>query len=386
MKKTVLLIIIMAAAAAFSCSHWKVTSLKSKEFAFIKNCEKPKPKEDPKKKPRNKPKPKEEKISIECGKPGSVLIKTDDYALKQLSFGVGVFDGKICTVDNILKRVQVLTPDNDVELILGSLKDVDTKDIDAAKFKFSIIGSFTMDDDDNIYIQNRLPQSGSQSYRGSANSEGMNFSPSYILVFNEKGKLQYTLGEKGTPDLPFYYIERLDIDQEGRLFVISRSFETWTVYRFKGKKRDLAINLAKIEFVEKEGEDTFKGKIENVKTYQSGEEILISVAYYHDLRLKYRKVYNYSIENKRIMKTIVNIPDPKNVLFNLVDDKNIYFWNMDSRNVKFMKCDMEGKIIDNIRLEIDDTKNYYSKVIGNKSGLIYSYHVTKKGIKILEWE
>ena len=34
------------------------------------------------------------------------------------------------------------------------------------------------------------------------------FSPSYIIVFDEKGKLQYTLGPQGSTDVPFYYIEK----------------------------------------------------------------------------------------------------------------------------------------------------------------------------------
>ena len=36
--------------------------------------------------------------------------------------------------------------------------------------------------------------------------EETDFAPSYILVFNKDGELQYTLGQRGTPDLPFYYI------------------------------------------------------------------------------------------------------------------------------------------------------------------------------------
>ena len=86
------------------------------------------------------------------------------------------------------------------------------------------------------------------------------------------------------------------------LFVISRYFDTWRVFRFKGKKRDFYFNLGELQFTEKDGEDYFKGKIENIKIYQSGDKFLISVAYYHGMRLKYRKVYVFSVEDSKINK------------------------------------------------------------------------------------
>jgi len=354
MKKIIFSLIIFLFILP-SCKQWKVSSLSPKKVAFIKNGV----------------------------KSGNVMIKTDEYALDDLSFGLGVYNDKLLTVDNISSRVQVLGLDNNVELVIGSLKNINRKEVNASPFNFSIIGTSTMDTDGNIYIQNRLkPSKRSMRYR----SRDINFSPSYILVFNEKGKLQYTLGQKGTLGIPFYYIEKLDIDKKGRLFVISRSFDTWTIFRFTGKKRDLSINLSKIEFEEKEGEDIFKGKIENIRMYKSGEKILISVAFYHGLRLKYRKVFNYSIPERKIVKTVVNIPDPKNVLFNLVDDKHIYFWNMDSSEIKFMICNMEGTIINNVFLDIDDSKSFYSRIITDDSGEIFSYQATRKGINLIRWE
>lgn len=340
----------------YSCGQWKTNTLKPRKFIFIKNG----------------------------NNPGNVMIKTDENALDELSFGINVFNGKICTVDNLLKRVQVLDSDNEVELIIGSTGNINTEEIKAVNFNFGIIGSFTMDSADNIYIQNRFSQS--MSIKGNKGIEEMSFSPSYILVFNNKGELQYTLGQRGIPDIPFYYIENLDVDETGRLFVISRSFNTWTIFRFKGKERDFYINLGEIKFEEKDKDNIYKGKIENVKMYRNGEKILISVSYYHGLRLKYRKVYDYSINDRKIIRTIINIPDPKNVLFNIVDDQHIYFWNLDSSDLKFLICNIKGNIENNLLMKFDGANNYYSRIIGEQTGKIYSYHVTEKGIELLKWE
>ena len=129
-----------------------------------------------------------------------------------------------------------------------------------------------------------------------------------------------------------------------------------------------------------------KGRSKTSRYTRSGETILISVAYYHNKRLKYRKVYDYSIAERKIGREIVTIPDPKNVLFNIVDEKHIYFWNMDREDLRMMICNMEGHIINNIQLNFNDTKYIYSEIFGDESGGIYSYHVNKKGITIFEWK
>jgi hypothetical protein len=353
----ILLLFLISILMTTACTQWRVSEIQSKEYLFIRNG----------------------------NGLGEVDIAVDEYAMEDLSFGVGVFDGKVCVADNNMKRIQLMDSDADVELVIGNLKNIDREKVKTVSFSFSTIGSFVIDEDDNLYVQNRFPQANRPSWsrRG---SDDMNFSPSFILVFNKEGKLQHTLGRNGDANIPFYYIDSLRVDEKGRLFVLSRSFDSWSVYRFNGKKRDFFVNLGTLNLEEKEGDDIFKGKIENVKVYRTGEMLLISVAYYHEKRLKYRKVYDYSIEAKKIVRTIVNIPDAKNVLFNVVDDKHIYFWNVDNGEVKFMICNMEGHIENNIKLGIDKSKYYYSKIIGDDTGHIYSYHVNRKGISVMEWE
>ncbi len=355
-KTTAVLFLAVTLGMIISCSRWRVSNLTQKPYSTI----------------------------LAGKKAGQVKLSFDSHALKDLSFGIGIFGDHICVADNEMKRIQILEADGTIDLVIGSLKGIDTRKVKGVPFRFGTIGSFTIDSDDTIYVQNRLPMAPRRKW---SREEEMNFSPSYILVFDKKGKLQHTLGKRGTPDIPFYYIDHLVVDEKERLFVISRSFDTWSVYRFDKKKRDFHINLKKLQFHEKDGEEVYEGKIENVKIYQSGETIMISVAYYHKRRLKYRKVYDYSIQAKKLQRAIVNIPDPKNVLFNVVDDKHIYFWNLESSEAaRFMICNMEGNIINNVELKMDTTRYFYTKILADRSGHFYSYHVDKKGIKIYEWE
>ncbi len=333
-----------------SCSYWNVTSLNPKKIAEIPNGE----------------------------EAGQIQIVKDEYALNELSFRIEVFRNNIITADNSLKRVQVMDMNGKPEIIIGSLSGVEKNNYKTSSFNFGVIGSLTQDYDSNIYIQNRLQSRGSGAY-----SSG--FSPSYILVFNDDGELQYTMGKTGTPDIPFFYIEKLFVDSNDRLFVISRSFNTWELYRFNKRKRDKYIDFSKLEFKEKENNDNYEGKIENLEILKNGEKILLSVAYYHDVRFKYRKIYEYSLDNDKITREIVSIQDPKNVLFKVVDDKILYFWNIEGKNVKFMIRNIEGNVLNNIKLDFDN-KNYFSKITSNGDGKFYSYHVSNDSIIIYEWE
>ncbi len=352
MRNTAIIIILLV-TSMLSCSQWKVNTLASKKFALLKNGE----------------------------EAGQIQLIKDEYALSELSFRIEVQNGKIITADNSLKRLQILDSAGKPELILGSTGNIDKVKYKTASFNFSVIGSFTLDDDDNIYVQNRLGVKKSR-YTNKGNT---GFSPSYILVFNKKGELQYTMGKTGTPDIPFFYIERLFVDSRERLFVISRTFNTWELYRFNSKKRESYIDFSKLDFKEKDGKESYEGRIENMQIYNSGDNILLSVAYYHDIRFKYRKIYEYSMEKKKITRELATIPDPKNVLFNIVDDKIIQFWNIEGSEVKFMLLNTEGNVINNIKLKFDN-KNYFSKIIYDKNGRIYSYHVNNDDVNILEWE
>ncbi len=347
-----ILFFLIAFTVVFACSQWKVNSIKSTAIAEIKNGT----------------------------TPGNIQIARDEYALNDLTFKIDILNDKIITTDNTLKRLQVFEKDGKLQMVIGETDKIDRTKIHAVDFNFSILGSCTMDDNNNIYVQNRLePKKGKNGYSDA------NFLPSYILVFDKKGQLQYTLGRTGTPDIPFFYIDNLFVDSSDRLFVISRTFNNWELYRFRNKQREVYIDFSKIDFKENEGNNTYLGKIENLKVYRSGDSIVLSVAYYHDLRFKFRKIYEFSVEKKKVVREITTIPDPKNVLFNIVDDKTIYFWNIDGNDIKFMIVNAEGNVMNNIRLTFDN-RNFFSKIIHDNKGNIYSYHVNGDSIKILEWE
>jgi hypothetical protein len=356
--KRILMILMLATFAVTGCSFWKSTTLNPKRFAFIKNG----------------------------SKPGQAVVKIDEYGMEDLSIGINVLNGMVCVADNELRRVQVMKPNGDVKLIIGSVKKMKEQDIPAENFNFGSIGFVAMDDDDNLFVQNKFSQIRDNDREKSSGGNSIDFAPSYIVVFNKNGELQYTLGQKGATDTPFSHIERIYVDSNGKLFVISRSTDSWSIFSFKGKHREQSINLSTMEFRERDGENVFEGKIDNIRVFSDGKRLLISVSFYQGLRLKYIKIFEYIIATGKVDKTFMEIPDPKNVLFDIIDDKYIYLWNVSNGDVKFEVANLDGTVINNVYLELKNKRDYYSRIILDNSGKIFSYHITKGGVEISKWE
>jgi hypothetical protein len=359
--KRLSIVIVALVSVMTGCAFWKVTTLNPKRFAFIKNG---------------------------TG-PGEVSIKIDEYGLEELSVGIGVFNGLVCSADNELRRFQVMKPDGDLELIIGSLKQIKTKDTKAQNFNFGISGLFTMDEDGSVYIQNKFSHiRPTRPQDKDFVRDNIDFSPSYILVFNNRGELQYTLGQKGTPDVPFYQIERLSVDARGRLYIVSKTIDSWSIYRYKGKVRDYFINLSAMDFRENDSEEkkAYDAKIDKVKIFTNGETALVSVSYYQGLRLKYIKIFEYSLAKKKAERVVLEIPDPQNVLFDIVDDKFIYLWNISKNDVKFEVANLYGTIVNNVSMKFKNKRNYYTKIFFDQSGKMYSFHILRNGVEVVRWE
>ncbi len=355
MKKYAVFLIVLL---VLSCGRWKTTRLKPNPLCVINSGD----------------------------SPGKVMLIHDDDNILEVSFKIIVHNDNIYTADNILKRVQVLNRNNETLIYLGN-KRSDSKEfanIRFSKFQFSVIEDIMVDSKGNFYIQNSFASSGNNS-RNRSRSKDLGFSPSYILVFDENGTLIYTLGKTGSPDIPFSSIESLKIDSADRLFVISSSFDTWSVFRFSKKDRDFDLNFSESDFKDTEGEDTYSGKIEKIIPFDTGENLLISVAYYNDTEFKYRKIYKYSISKGKIDNTVLVIPDPKNELFTLVDDSHIYLWDVDNSDIRFMICNFRGDIINNISMKFPDMDNSFNDIIIDNTGRFYSIHTVKEGIELLEW-
>ena len=316
---------------------------------------------------------------------GSIMLKYDDDDILDISFKVTLSNNIIYAADNVSKVLQVLDNKCELQLYIGEKKppEIEKGNAKYSKFQFSIIEAIETDSSGNIYIQNSFSPSQRPNNPTYGNDSG--FSLSYILVFDPKGSLLYTLGRTGSPDIPFTSIESLSIDKNDRLFVTTRYHDAWDIYRFSSRRKDLSVNFLETDFKEADGKDQLIGKIEKVIPFQSGDEMLISVGFYNGTNFKYRKIFRYSFQKENKLAVAFTISDPNNELFSIFDDKHIYLWDINREQIRYMVCNLNGDVVNNLSIKFPETNISFEDVLMENSGNFYSYHASKKGIEIMEW-
>jgi hypothetical protein len=349
------LLIFIVAVFIVSCNQWRVSELKSKKLFNIK-------------------------AGLDV-KQANIVMGSND--ILEISFTVHAGRDRFFIADNRSKRLQVF--DNEGNILCA----IAGKKLDAVPssttFNFGVIGEVVSDSEGKIFVQNRIEVT--QNVQNIQKPQGeIGVNPSYILVFDKIGRLQYTMGQKGPAEMPFYNIESTHIDTKDRLWVISKNYETWSVFRFKARMRDFFVTLGKDNFgQEKDGANTYNGIIENVVPFNNGGHFLISVAYYINTRFKYRKIFDYSVDENKLERVVLQLPDPRNELYAVLDDKYLLLWDTEEKNLRFAIWDLDGNIVNNLRIRMEKDRSSLVRVISDEKGRLYSYVVKKAGIDILEW-
>lgn len=342
-----------------SCGQWRVSELAQSKMMTVKS-------------------------GTDTGKV-SINFTEDDYP--DISFTVNVGNDRVFVADNRLKRLQIFDKGGSVKGVI-SAKKTDTSV--SSIFNFGIIGDVDSDSEGHIYVQNRIdsaPQKSAVAAKDDAEKTESGINPSFILVFDSSAKLQYTMGQRGSADTPFYRVESLSVDSDDRLWVICKGIDTWSVYRFKNKNRDFFTSFGKDTFgTEKEGANVYSAVIENVVPFHHGNSFLISIAYYSNTRFKYRKIVEYSVPENKISRLLAQVPDPRNELFSVMDDKYLLLWDTEEKNLRFAIWDLDGNVVNHHRIIFGKEKSYYTRVFTDDSGKIYSYSVKKNGLDVAEWK
>ena len=344
MKKITITLTVLL--TLFACNRWKVSKLNPDLLCHIK--------------------------------PGSSdgginLVFRDNADILDMTFNLRISDKAIYCADNESKRLLVLSKNGDIVRIIGP-KSV-SSDKNYSEFDFSTIGEITDDKDGNIYVQNKLPKL-------TGNSE---ISPSYILIFSKDGKLQETLGQDGLTNSPFYYIDNMFTDENNRLFVVSRTFESWSLSVFKDKKREYFSIFDKNSFSES-NTSGYNAVIEKIIPFRKNNSAIISVSFYDGTRFKFRKIFRIEIENNSKLKEVTTLPDPKNELFTILEDKYLVFWEVEGKDIRFVIWSFQENILNNLSIDLEEKKSYYDEILSDENGKIYSYSVSREGISIYAWE
>ncbi len=224
MKKigTIIVAFFLAAgllALIFSCSNQKVEELK-KEQSFT--------------------------IPIGAGEEEIGVIKEQNGIFSSpdtLVFKNGFF----YVVDSVNQKILKITIPGDVILVLsrGIKKQDSAENVLRTKqrkhFQFNNIGKIAVDNENNIYVEDRFTQKLPEKteidiFETGNNSEGENneIIVSQILKFDRLGNFQYRIGKNGVNTDPFYYLYKTIVDDSGNLIVLAADdeWQNWTYKKF----------------------------------------------------------------------------------------------------------------------------------------------------------
>ncbi len=378
-------IVLLALICITSCAQWKVSELQ-KNVLF----------------------------EIESGTvPGRLDFGPNENGVIDITFDIRISHDKVLVADNKQHRFQIFNLEGEPELSIGSLQSnaADTSEeqtgdgpsdgtqendeaiivqqvnpsITTVDFSFGVIGNFVSDSEGKIFIENSLLPVEDENKKN-RRVDGVNMSPSFILVFNDEGKILYSLGKNGSSEVPFHSIYDMYTDNEGRLFVISKSSENWSVFRYDGQNMDFDAHFDRESFHEEDNGNVYDGLVENIIIFNSGNKLLVSVAYYDEIRFKYRKIYEYLLSENKIGKTILELPDPKNELFSILEDQYIILWDVEQRDLRFSIWNLQENIINNLRINLNGVRPFYEKVLVDEKGSLYTMIVNENVIEIKEWK
>jgi hypothetical protein len=349
--------------------------------------------------------------------PGTIDFETNEHGFLDLTFDIRISNEMVLCSDNKQKRFQIFDLDGKPTLSIGSLPNqqnssiqkndgietVDennselepesvedtgaeqvTFDFTTVDFSFGQIGKFVADNEGKIYIENTVLPVNEESSNNQSNIVGL--SPSFILVFNNEGKILYSLGKDGSSEVPFHSIYQMYTDKNNRLFVISKSSENWSVYRYNGKELTFDLHLERSMFKETDDVTEYEGLVENIVIFNSGNKLLVSVAYYDTTRFKYRKIYEYLINENKLGKALLHLPDPKNELFSILEDQYIIVWDIEKSDLRFSIWNLQESIVNNKKIPRPDFQPLYEKVLADEAGRLYTILVQESKIKIEEWK
>jgi hypothetical protein len=163
-------------------------------------------------------------------------------------------NGFFYVIDSVNSKLLKITTPGDVILILAKGNpDVNHEDNilrtkERKYFEFDSIGKITVDNENSIYIENKvikqLPEtkeidlfSADSIVEDTANE----VFGSYILKFDRLGKYLYSIGIDGRGTDPFFYVYKMDIDNQGNLIVLTTNEEwsSWTFHKFDSEGKAL---------------------------------------------------------------------------------------------------------------------------------------------------
>ena len=246
----------------------------------------------------------------------------------------------------------------------------------AYPFNFRNIGEIAVTSKNNLLVEDTVPDN--RSDYDEATDSILN---RIVLRFDNTGKFINFLGREGIGGTPFPYIEKIEVNNEDEIIIITRTTKTWNIYWFSNKgslKYTVKIPLDNLP-VPLEGD--FIPSLETIVPDRTGNSVYLKIDYYDkkDNNLDYTMSYLWILDLKQESYIrFIRIPDLNKDesddipgFLGVNNAGKFFFLTYISNNIsQVMVLDKNGTVITRSELSMMDDQISYRDLYLDSSGLL----------------
>jgi len=320
--------------------------------------------------------------------------------LTNLPFYISHKSGIFYIPDNLHHVIKAFDSQGNLEFIIGNPESEYPPNIKQYKYKFSTIGHVSLDNEGNLYVQNRFGKREDFSsllkeedlykrYSGMFDPTPATPLPSYIIKMTEKGTPLSILGARGKNTEPFRMIESIWTPSDGLLFVYHRMAEEMRLTSIRGESDAIEISESRLDIFRDSTYKDFRILIDRMIPHPEGVYALVSASFTNksDNRFKYRRIFRVDFEEASKTNLIKEIQDPNEHLFSVLSNHEFYLWETENNgdSIRLLIHNEEGNHINNKRIPIEPPRSQWREVYTQGSDAIYAIRIRNGNLELYRW-
>ncbi|MDA3941207.1 MAG: hypothetical protein PF693_18170 [Spirochaetia bacterium] len=246
----------------------------------------------------------------------------------------------------------------------------------AYPFNFRNIGEIAVTNQNHVLIEDTVPDNRSD-YDESTDSTLNRI----VLRFDNKGNFINFLGREGIGGTPFPYIEKIEVNNNDEIIIITRTIKTWNIYWFSDKGSLKYTVIIPLDNLPVPSEGDFIPSLETIVPDRNENSVYLKIDYYNKKNndLDYTMSYIWILDLKKesyirfIRMPELNIDESDDIsgFLGVNNAGKFFFLTYISDNISHvMVLDKNGTVLTRSELTMLDEKISYRDMYLDSNGLL----------------
>jgi len=299
------------------------------------------------------------------------------------------------------QMIRVFSNSGDISKIIADGARPVPENIKHIKVNVGIPGWVAVDDNGNVYIQKRSPDSDEKNKNpvteneipehpenaGPARLSTREFVPSTIVILDDSDILLGEMGEDGLNTEKFQTIYRMDAGDDNTLFVnhLYKGEKTLSIY----KNGNLSHRIKSFNPADEKELNKYYTDIEDIVPHPEKKFAIASVIFRNkkNFDFQYRKVYHIDYETGNY-EEIAWLDEPDDHFGWIREDGGFYLLHADEdgSRIKFRIYSNTGEHINNLQITLTGLRASWRETYLTLDGKFYSSRIYKNRFEFYEWQ